>query len=97
MPSKEKVEKNEAAERLGKLIKAFGDTISDIMQDPKVREKAREFSDSVIDAAAKVASNKVKDEDVREKFVDVGKAAQSLGKSVVNEFEPEKAGSETKA
>ena len=68
------------------MLKTFGDTLGEIMDDPKLREKAREFSQSVVDAAAKFASTKIKDDDVRAKLVDVGNAAQSLGNSIVQEF-----------
>ena len=97
MAPKEKTPaRNEQADALGKMLKKFGDTVSEIMEDPKLREKALEFSKSVVDAAAKFASTKIKDEDVRAKFADVGKAAQAFGKSVVDEFEPGKAKSKTK-
>jgi len=86
MPAKEKDERTTSAEQLGKLLKAFGDTVSEIMEDPKLREKAKEFSASVVDSAAKVASRKIKDAEVRTKFTDVGKAAQTFGKKVVEEF-----------
>ena len=83
-----KTNKSESAQAIGNMLKKFGDTLSEIMDDPKLREKARDFSASVVDAAAKFAATKVKDEDVRAKLVDIGKAAQSLGNSMVEEFGP---------
>ena len=87
MPVKEKTtNKSESVDAIGNMLKTFGDTLSEIMDDPKLREKAREFYKSVVDAAAKFASTKIKDDDARAKLVDVGKAAQSLGNSMVQEF-----------
>ena len=79
-----------AAQDFGEMMKKFGANLGEIFDDPKVREKAREFAESVIDAAAKVAQNKVKDEEVRAKFRDVGKVVESLGNSLDKNFSAEK-------
>ena len=87
MVKKEKYDRKMAAEKLGKIIKTFGDTLSEILDDPELREKAKDFSLSVVDSAAKVVNSRVKDDEIRAKFKDVGKAAQSLGKSIADHFE----------
>jgi hypothetical protein len=90
MPKKEKYDRKVAAEKLGKVIKVFGDTLSEILDDPEFREKAREFSLNVVDSAAKVINSKLKDDEVRAKLKNVGKAAQDLGKSIATNFETTK-------
>jgi [ribosomal protein S5]-alanine N-acetyltransferase len=87
MPRKEKYDRKIAAEKLGKVIKVFGDTLSEILDDPELRKKAREFSLNIVDSAAKVINSKIKDDEVRAKFKDVGKAAQDLGKSIATNFD----------
>jgi [ribosomal protein S5]-alanine N-acetyltransferase len=86
MPAKEKIQTKSTTEAFTDLFKTFSDAIGKILDDPEVRGKAREFSDSVIDAAARVMENKVKKEEVRAKIREVGKAAQTFGKSVEQQF-----------
>jgi ribosomal-protein-alanine N-acetyltransferase len=87
MAKKAVYDRKKAAEKLGKVMKTFGDTVSEIFEDPELREKAKEFSLSVVDAAAKVVNSRIKDDEVRAKFKDVGKAAQDLGRSITGHFE----------
>ena len=87
MPSQEDREPKKAAEALGEMMKKFGTTIGEILEDPKVKESAKEFASVVADAAAKVAEKKIKAEEVRRKFRNVGKAAQTLGSSVEAHFQ----------
>jgi uncharacterized coiled-coil DUF342 family protein len=86
---KEKYSATKDAESLGKMIRSFGEAISEIFEDPEVRQKAKAFSQSVIDSAAKVVEGKVKREEAKKKFRDAGRAAQSLGKTLVQHFESE--------
>jgi hypothetical protein len=90
MLKKGKYDRKMAAEKLGKIMKAFGDSLGEIMDDPEFREKAREFSLNVVDSAAKVINSKLKDDEVRAKLKNVGKAAQDLGKSIADNFETTK-------
>jgi len=87
MPSQEDREPKKAAEALGEMMKKFGTTIGEILEDPKVKESAKEFASVVADAAARVAEKKIKAEEVRRKFRNVGKAAQTLGSSVEAHFQ----------
>jgi ribosomal-protein-alanine N-acetyltransferase len=84
--AKEKFDAKKDAESLGKMIRSFGETISEIFEDPEVRQKAKAFSQSVIDSAAKVVESKVRKEEAKKKFRDAGRAAQSLGKTLVQHF-----------
>jgi hypothetical protein len=78
--------KKSAAENFGEMFKAFGNAISDIFNDPELKDKAREFGKSV-SKSAKAFGSRLKDEDVKNKFRDVGKAAQNFGNSVADCFE----------
>jgi ribosomal-protein-alanine N-acetyltransferase len=83
MPRKgAKFDRKVAGERFTELIKKFGDSVAEVFDDPDVRKKAREFSETIIDSTAKVVNSRIKDDEVRTKFHDVGKAAQALGKSL---------------
>jgi [ribosomal protein S5]-alanine N-acetyltransferase len=86
MPTKAKEEKKNNSEKFAELMRTFGNTVGEIMDDPELRKKAREFAECAIDAAAKVVDSKIKDNEVKAKFRDVGKAAQSLGKSLEKQF-----------
>ncbi len=85
MPSKRSQDKR-AAEVFGEVLRAFGASAGEILDDPQVKQKAKEFAESVVDAAAKVAQSKVKDEEVRARFRNVGKAAKTLGSSLDKHF-----------
>ena len=86
MPTNEKHETKDAAEKIGIMLKAFGASISEILDTPEVKIKATEFAESVVDAVVKTSQKKVKDEEVRARFRDVGKAAKTLGTSLENHF-----------
>jgi [ribosomal protein S5]-alanine N-acetyltransferase len=76
-----------ATETLEDMFKTFGNTLSEIFDDPKVKESARQFATSMVDAAAKVAESKIKAEELRGKFRNVGKAAKTFGNSVETHFQ----------
>ena len=88
--AKEKYDVKKDAESLGKMVKSFGEAISEIFEDPELRKKAKDFSQSIIDSAAKVVESKVRNEAAKRKFRDAGRAAQSLGKTLVAHFDSEK-------
>jgi hypothetical protein len=77
-------------ERFGKLMKAFGEAVGNVWDDPEFKSKAREFAQTAVDAAARAVEAKVKEEEMRKKIRTVGKAAQDLGKSLEENFKPEK-------
>ena len=88
MAEKGKVDRKKAAEDFGKIMKTFGETVSQIFNDPQLREKAKEFSQTVMDSAARVIDSRIKDAEVKAKFREVGKAAQTLGKTITDNFKP---------
>ena len=90
MTAKKSRETKETAEKIGEMLRAFGDTVGEILDNPEVKEKAKEFAASVVDAAAKVAQSKVKDEEVRARFRNVGEAAKTLGETLEKRFKEKK-------
>ena len=78
-------EEKTTAENFGELIKAFGNAVGEIFDDPKLKEKAKEFADSATESA-RIFGSRFKDEEVKAKFGDVGKAVQDFGKSVADCF-----------
>ena len=90
MSGKNISKKKIAVKNFEEMFKTFGSAISEIFEDPKLKEKAKELGESVVEAAETFGS-RFKDEDVRDKFVDMGKAAQDFGDSVVDCFKGEKA------
>jgi hypothetical protein len=89
MSPEDKLHDKTAAENFGELIKAFGNAMGEIFDDPKLKEKAREFADSATESV-KVFGSRFKDEEVKAKFGDVGKVAQDFGKSVADCFKANK-------
>jgi hypothetical protein len=71
------------------MLRAFGQAIGEVFDDPELKRKAKEFADSAA-SSAKTLTNRFKDEDVKAKFRDVGKAAEEFGRSVADYFKKEK-------
>ena len=67
------------------MFRTFGDAISEIFNDPNLREKAKEFGKSAGESA-ETFGKRFKDEDVKAKFREVGKAAQEFGESIADYF-----------
>jgi hypothetical protein len=86
MPDKQKQDSKQTAEKIGELLKAFGASVCEILETPEVKIKATEFAESVVDAVVKTSQRKVKDEEVRARFRDVGKAAKTLGATIEKHF-----------
>ena len=63
MSQEEKSQEKTTAENFGELIKAFGNAVGEIFDDPKLKEKAKEFADSATESA-KVFGSRFKDEEV---------------------------------
>lgn len=81
--------KKTPAENFAEMFRAFGQAISEVFNDPELKEKAKEFAESAAESA-KTLGSRLKDEDVRTKFRDVGKAAEEFGKSVADYFKADK-------
>jgi hypothetical protein len=89
MPQTEESTKGAASENFVQMFEAFGRAISEIFNDPNLKEKAKELGRSVVESG-ETLGRRFQDEDVKAKFTDVGKAAQEFGKSLVDYFKPEK-------
>ncbi len=89
MSPEEKSNKKTTAENFGEIFRVFGDALSEIFDDPKLKEKAKEFAESAAESA-RIFGRRFKDEEVQAKFRDVGKAAQDFGKSVADCFKSDK-------
>ena len=89
MPQEEKFDKKKTAENFGEIFKAFGDAVSEIFDDPKLKENAREFAESATESA-KIFGTRFKDEEVKDKFRDVGKAVQDFSKAITDCFKAQK-------
>jgi hypothetical protein len=89
MPQEEQSEKKSTAESFGDMFKAFGDALSEIFNDPQLKDKAKEFGETAAESA-KTLGSRFKDEDVKNKFKDVGKAAENFGKSIADCFKVDK-------
>ena len=91
MSQEEKSDKKQAADNFTEMFRSFGQAISEIFNDPKLKEKAKEFTESASDSV-KILASRFKDEEVKAKFRDVGKAAQAFGRNVANSFKDDKVG-----
>ena len=81
--------KTETVESFTELFKTFGQAVGDIFNDPELQKKAKEFAESA-SASANTLIDRLKEDDVKEKFRDVGKAAEEFGKSIADCFNKEK-------
>jgi hypothetical protein len=82
----EETDKRKPAEAFAEMFRTFGEAISEIFNDPRLKDKAREFGKSAGESA-ETFGKRFKDEEVRQKFRDVGSAAQAFGKSIADYFE----------
>jgi hypothetical protein len=81
--------KKETIESFAGLFATFGQAVGDIFNDPELKKKAKEFAESA-SASANSLVDRLKEDDVKEKFRDVGKAAEDFGKNVADCFKKEK-------
>ncbi|AGG06531.1 MULTISPECIES: GNAT family N-acetyltransferase [Dehalococcoides] len=84
-----KANSRKAAESFGEMLAAFGSVVSEIFNDPSLKDKAKEFGKSV-SSSAEAVTDRFKDEEIKVKFKEVGDAAQSFGKNVSNIFKDDK-------
>ena len=89
MSREESAGKKQAGEAFAEMFRAFGEAVSEMFDDPDLKEKAREFGRSAVKSAETFGS-RFKDEDVRARFREVGKAAQEFGKAVADRFRADK-------
>jgi len=85
MDEQQKSTDKTAAENLNDMINALGSAMSQIFNDPQLKEKARDLGKAARESA-ETLSDRFKDEEVRAKFKEMGKAAQAFGKNVSDVF-----------
>ncbi len=64
-----------------RIFTSFGQALSEILNDPELKAKAKEFGASAA-ASANTFASRFKDDEVKEKFEEVGKAAQEFGNGI---------------
>ncbi len=64
-----------------KIFEEFGDAISEIFNDPKLKKEAKNFGNSAVNSV-KTFVERFKDEDVKRQFRQMGKAANRFGKKM---------------
>jgi len=79
MPSVKDRNANKETKTLGKILKTYLDTISEIIGEPEVKKRATEFAVSITDGALKLAQSKTKAEEVRAKIRNTEESPQTLG------------------
>ena len=89
MSQEENASKKTSTENFADMFRAFGQAVSEIFNDPELKEKAKEFTESTVEAA-KTFGSRFKDEDVKDKYRDIGKAAEDFGKSIAEHFKKDK-------
>ena len=89
MSQSEKPDRKQVIDSFAEIFTSFSQAISEIFNDPALKEKAKEFADSA-STSAKTMASRFRDEEVKARFRDVGKAAQAFGKSAADSFKDEK-------
>jgi len=74
-----------ASENFGKMFEEFGSAVAEIFNDPQLKKEAKKFAKSA-KASAVVLGKRLKDEEVRGRFRNVGMAAKDFGKNVSDYF-----------
>lgn len=85
MSTKEEPPRKNAADNFAEMFEAFGKAMSEIFNDPELKEKAKDIGRSAAESAQRFGG-RFRDEDVRNKFREAGEAAQRFGKSVSDYF-----------
>jgi ribosomal-protein-alanine N-acetyltransferase len=85
-----------AGDNLGDAFDAFGSAMSQIFNDPKLKEKARDLGRAAKESA-ETLGDRFKDEEVQTRLKEAGQAAQAFGKNVADFFsEKDKGGKSEK-
>jgi [ribosomal protein S5]-alanine N-acetyltransferase len=83
MEEQKNTDSKRVADNLNDMFNALGNAMSQIFNDPKLKEKARELGKAAKESA-ETLGERFKDEEVQAKFKEVGKAAQAFGKNVAD-------------
>lgn len=89
MLQEDNTDKKTFTENFADIFRAFGQTISEIFDDPELKKKAKEFADAAAESA-NIFRSRFKDADVKDKLRDARKAAEDFGKNVADYFKKQK-------
>jgi ribosomal-protein-alanine N-acetyltransferase len=89
MDENENSNRSGIAQNFGDMVKAFTEAISQIFNDPSLKEKGKDFGQAA-QKSAEIFAHRFKDEDVKDKWGDVAEAAKEFGQSVSDLFGSEK-------
>ena len=85
MPPKKKTQKRKTAgDDFANMFIEFGDAISEVFNDSKLKKEAKKFGKSAKDSAV-IFSERFKDDKVKKRFKKAGKAAEKFGKKMKKE------------
>jgi hypothetical protein len=79
------IEKN--VKDLGKVFNEFGEAVSSIFKDSKLKSEAQKLGKNVV-GTARTFANRFQDKEVKKQFKDVSKATTSFGKGVAKTAKP---------
>ena len=85
MAEGEKNTKKTAAESFSEMVGEFGNALGEIFKDPKVQERAQAFAQS-IGQAIQAFTDKLKEEEVKQRFRQAGRTAEQFGQKVTKHF-----------
>jgi len=85
MPKGENNTERSSAENFGEMVREFGNALGEIFKNPKLREKAQEFARSTGEAV-RTFTDEFKEEEVKQKLKQAGKAAKEFGEKAAKKF-----------
>ncbi len=85
MTKETKRKDKDIARDFSEIFENFGKAVSEIFNDPKLKEKASDLGRN-LSQSAEAFAGRFQDEEVRKKFREVGKAAQDFGKNLADSF-----------
>lgn len=75
------------AQNFGQIFSEFGEAVSTIFKDSKLKSEMSKAADSLT-SSAKILVKRFSDKEVKKQFRDVGKAAEKFGKNVSKTAKP---------
>lgn len=81
----DKGQQHAAGEDFSEMMMAFGQAIGEIFNDPELKTHTREFGDTAA-RSIQTLGQRLRDDEVQEKFRQAGTAAEQFGHSVAASF-----------
>jgi ribosomal-protein-alanine N-acetyltransferase len=86
---KKRSDEPKPGESLRQMFVAFGDAFAEVLNDPELKARAKDFGEAATDSALQLG-RRFKDDDVKERFRQAGEAAEEFGRSVAEYFKSER-------